>query len=47
MISSATGTGLAEIQKIIEAELKNIGEDARENVVSKELELGDQDLFEE
>lgn len=47
VISSSTGMNLPEVKKLIEAELKKIGEDARENKVAKELELGDQELFEE
>lgn len=47
IISSSTGSGLKELQKLIEAELHKIGLDDRQNMVSKELELGDQDLFKE
>ncbi len=47
LISSSSGVGLQEIQKQIEAELKKIGARKPENVVSKDLKLGDQDLFNE
>jgi GTP-binding protein len=47
LISSSSGVGLKDLQKKIEAELKSLGERARENVVAKELAIGPQDLFEE
>jgi GTP-binding protein len=46
-ISAPTGFNLDKFQSIVEDELKKLGPAPRENIISNDIELGPQDLFEE
>ena len=47
IFSGATGVGLEALKGKIESSLSDLGESPRENVVTNDIELGPQDLFEE